>query len=49
MRASTAKLGVEAGATIVNDVSGGAADPEMFSTVAHLGCKYTLDALAWPL
>ncbi|CAN1525198.1 FolP Dihydropteroate synthase and related enzymes [Candidatus Nanopelagicaceae bacterium] len=42
MRASTAKLGVEAGATIVNDVSGGAADPEMFSTVAQLGCKYTL-------
>lgn len=42
MRASTAKLGVEAGATIVNDVSGGAADPEMFSTIAQLGCKYTL-------
>jgi len=42
MRATTAKLAVEAGATIVNDVSGGAADPEMFSTVAALGCKYTL-------
>ncbi len=42
MRASTAKLGVEAGATIVNDVSGGQADPEMFKTVAQLGCKYTL-------
>ena len=42
MRASTAKLAVEAGATIVNDVSGGAADPDMFSTVAALGCKYTL-------
>ena len=42
MRASTAKLAVEAGATIVNDVSGGAADPEMFATVAALGCKYTL-------
>ncbi len=42
MRAFTAKLGVEAGATIVNDVSGGAADPEMFSTIAQLGCKYTL-------
>jgi dihydropteroate synthase len=42
MRASTAKLGVEAGALIVNDVSGGAADPEMFSTIAKLGCKYTL-------
>ena len=42
MRASTAKLAVEAGATIVNDVSGGAADSAMFSTVAQLGCKYTL-------
>jgi len=42
MRATTAKLAVEAGATIVNDVSGGAADSEMFSTVAALGCKYTL-------
>ena len=42
MRASTAKLAVEAGASIVNDVSGGAADPEMFATVAALGCKYTL-------
>jgi dihydropteroate synthase len=42
MRASTAKAAVEAGASIVNDVSGGAADPEMFSTVASLGCKYTL-------
>lgn len=42
MRASTAKLAVEAGATIVNDVSGGAADEEMFSTVAQLGCNYTL-------
>ena len=42
MRASTAKLGVDAGASIVNDVSGGAADPEMFATVAALGCKYTL-------
>jgi dihydropteroate synthase len=42
MRAATAKAAVEAGATIVNDVSGGAADPEMFATVAALGCKYTL-------
>ena len=42
MRASTAQLAVEAGATIVNDVSGGQADPEMFATVARLGCKYTL-------
>jgi dihydropteroate synthase len=42
MRASTAKLAIDAGATIVNDVSGGAADPDMFSTVAALGCKYTI-------
>ena len=42
MRASTAKLAVEAGATIVNDVSGGSADPDTFSTVAALGCKYTI-------
>lgn len=42
MRASTARVAVEAGASIVNDVSGGAADPEMFAAVAELGCKYTL-------
>jgi dihydropteroate synthase len=42
MRASIARKAIEAGAVIVNDVSGGAADPEMFSTVAQLGCKYTL-------
>ena len=42
MRASIARKAVEAGASIVNDVSGGAADPEMFSTIAELGCKYTL-------
>jgi dihydropteroate synthase len=42
MRASIARLAVKAGAVIVNDVSGGAADPEMFTTVADLGCKYTL-------
>jgi dihydropteroate synthase len=42
MRASIARLAVEAGAVIVNDVSGGEADPEMFTTVADLGCKYTL-------
>ena len=42
MRAATAKAAIEAGASIVNDVSGGKADPEMFSTVASLGCLYTL-------
>jgi len=42
MRAETARLAVRAGTSIVNDVSGGAADAEMFATVAELGCKYTL-------
>ena len=42
MRANTAKRAVEAGAQIVNDVSGGAADPEMLRTVAELGCTYIL-------
>jgi len=42
MRASIAKKAVEAGAKIVNDVSGGQADPLMFSAVAQLKCKYTL-------
>jgi dihydropteroate synthase len=42
MRAETARLAVRAGASIVNDVSGGAADADMFATVAELGCKYTL-------
>jgi dihydropteroate synthase len=42
MRADTARLAVQAGATIVNDVSGGAADPTMFATVAELDCTYIL-------
>jgi dihydropteroate synthase len=42
MRADTAELAVKAGATIINDVSGGAADSEMFTTVAKLGCRYVL-------
>ena len=36
MNASTAKLAVEAGATIVNDVSGGQADAQMFATCTEL-------------
>jgi dihydropteroate synthase len=42
MRATTARAAVRAGATIVNDVSGGKADHAMFTTVAELGCYYTL-------
>lgn len=45
MRAVTARAAVEAGATIVNDVSGGKADPQMFSTVAALKCTYI--AMHW--
>lgn len=37
MNAQTAHLAVIEGATIVNDVSGGLADPAMAETVAHLG------------
>ena len=42
MRSETAALAVAAGATIVNDVSGGHADPKMHTTVARLSCKYIL-------
>ena len=40
MHAGTALLAVEAGAAMVNDVSGGLADPEMMRTVADLGTTY---------
>ena len=39
-RASTARLAIEAGASIVNDVSGGLLDPDMISTVSSLGVPY---------
>lgn len=42
MRAEVARQAIHAGASIVNDVSGGKADPEMFSTVAELGCQYVV-------
>jgi dihydropteroate synthase len=42
MSADTAKKAVGVGASIVNDVSGGKADAQMFSTVAALSCKYIL-------
>jgi dihydropteroate synthase len=42
MRASIAEAAVGAGAAVVNDVSGGRADPEMFATVARLGVPYVL-------
>lgn len=40
--AQTARQAVMAGATIVNDVTGGQGDPQMFATVAELGCDYIL-------
>lgn len=40
-RAAVARRAIEAGATVVNDVSGGA-DPAMFPLVAASGCTYVL-------
>jgi dihydropteroate synthase len=45
MRASVATAAVEAGAVLVNDVSGGLADPAMLETVAALGTPYV--AMHW--
>ncbi|MDP3972804.1 MAG: dihydropteroate synthase [Candidatus Nanopelagicales bacterium] len=42
MRAETAKAAVAAGAQLVNDVSGGLADPAMLDTVAELGVPIVL-------
>lgn len=41
-RSIVAKQAVEAGATIINDVSGGSLDDQMFSTVASLKVPYVL-------
>lgn len=41
-RAAVAEAAVNAGAHIVNDISAGALDPQMFSTVARLGCTYIM-------
>ena len=45
MRASTAEAAIKAGATIINDVSGGLADPLMLQTAARLGVPYI--AMHW--
>lgn len=42
MRASVARAAVEAGATMVNDVSGGLADPDMVPFVADSGVEFVL-------
>ena len=41
-RARVAEAALDAGASIVNDVSGGLADPEMAKTVAAAGCPWIL-------
>ncbi|GAB3937986.1 dihydropteroate synthase [Larkinella terrae] len=41
-RASVTRQAVEAGAVLVNDVSGGTLDPQMFETVADLNVPYVL-------
>ena len=45
MRVSTAAAAIKAGASIINDVSGGLADPEMLQTAARLGVPYI--AMHW--
>ncbi len=42
MRADTARAAVAAGAVLINDVSGGCADPRMLTTVATLGVPVVL-------
>ncbi len=42
MRATVAEAAVGSGAVLVNDVSGGLADPDMLGTVARLGTAYVL-------
>lgn len=45
MNASTALAATRAGASVVNDVSGGLADPEMYRVVAEAGVQYI--AMHW--
>ena len=42
MRSGVARAAVEAGATYINDVSGGLADSQMHQVAAELGAKYIL-------
>ncbi len=42
MRAEVAKAAIAAGANLINDISGGKADPEMFSYAATLDVPYIL-------
>ena len=45
MRADTARLGIELGATYINDVSGGLADDQMLAAVSGSDCTYI--AMHW--
>jgi dihydropteroate synthase len=45
MNSETARAAADAGATLINDVSGGLADPEMYRTVAATGLRYI--AMHW--
>lgn len=42
MNSKTARRAVQAGAEIVNDISGGLADPQMFASIQDLKCQYIL-------
>ncbi len=42
LNSDTAQKAIQAGADIVNDVSGGLADPNMFSAIAKTNCLYVL-------
>ena len=42
INSSTARKAVKAGANIVNDISGGLSDPQMFAAIQDLDCKYVL-------
>lgn len=42
MRASTARAALDAGAGIINDVSGGLSDPAMMPLIAHSDCLYVI-------
>lgn len=42
MRADVARQAIELGATYINDVSGGKADPQMYATVAEAGVEYVV-------
>lgn len=45
MNAETARAAAEAGASVINDVSGGLADENMYSVVADVGLRYV--AMHW--